>query len=536
MQKVISLSSDTPSHEVIVIGSGPAGVAAALQLRGVRVLMLDVGHDPPAKHTLDRNFYQIKRRPTPHYQDLIGPRFESLESVIGEYRSPKIKAPLQEFVTRDSDRFFRVISETFRAERSYARGGLANAWGAQLYRFTDAELASFPFAPAELAPFYRELTDRIGICGREDDLSEYYGDTEGLLPAHRLTPIGRHLLQRYEKRRDFFQQRGIRIGFPRLGMATTEFRGRKASQYENLEFFQPRPAHIYTPSQTLDELIRDKDIDYESGVFAERFRETEDGVEVSASTLQDGGHRKYRARRLVVAAGALGSARLVLRSSEEHREPLSILDNLLSYVPLVCPWFVGAAHSEDSIYTQVNLMYAREGGEPVMGTFYALVGVLSSDLIFDIPLTIGDSLAVSKFLLPAMLVLHLWYPAKPSPQNRLWLDTEENLRIDYDSSLGGEVERSIISTLRRAGYFGLNKFCRFPAPGNSFHYAGTLPMREVPRTRFETFADGRLAGTRGVYIADASTFPTLPSKNLSLTIMANAMRISVGLRHGMEVG
>jgi hypothetical protein len=39
-------------------------------------------------------------------------------------------------------------------------------------------------------------------------------------------------------------------------------------------------------------------------------------------------------------------------------------------------------------------------------------------------------------------------------------------------------------------------------------------------------ASGRLAGTRGVYVADAATLPALPSKNHSFTLMANAMRIA----------
>jgi len=43
---------------------------------------------------------------------------------------------------------------------------------------------------------------------------------------------------------------------------------------------------------------------------------------------------------------------------------------------------------------------------------------------------------------------------------------------------------------------------------------------------FATDPTGRLQRTRMVFAIDASTFPLLPAKNLSLTIMANAMRIA----------
>ena len=55
-------------------------------------------------------------------------------------------------------------------------------------------------------------------------------------------------------------------------------------------------------------------------------------------------------------------------------------------------------------------------------------------------------------------------------------------------------------------------------------------MREHPQGRYETDRNGRLAGTRAVYIGDSATFPRLPAKNLTFTIMANALRIGRALR------
>jgi choline dehydrogenase-like flavoprotein len=69
--------------------------------------------------------------------------------------------------------------------------------------------------------------------------------------------------------------------------------------------------------------------------------------------------------------------------------------------------------------------------------------------------------------------------------------------------------------------------------GSSIHYAGTLPMHRTP-TRYQTDADGRLFGTRNIYITDGACFTTLPAKNLTLTIMANAMRIASRLRSSFE--
>jgi choline dehydrogenase-like flavoprotein len=61
-------------------------------------------------------------------------------------------------------------------------------------------------------------------------------------------------------------------------------------------------------------------------------------------------------------------------------------------------------------------------------------------------------------------------------------------------------------------------------PGNSFHYSGTLPMKENPK-KFQINRDCKLFGTENVYVVDGSIFPVLHAKNNTFTIMANAMRV-----------
>jgi choline dehydrogenase-like flavoprotein len=61
--------------------------------------------------------------------------------------------------------------------------------------------------------------------------------------------------------------------------------------------------------------------------------------------------------------------------------------------------------------------------------------------------------------------------------------------------------------------------------GFSSHYAGTIPYSNEERA-FALAPDGRLYGTRSVYVADGSGFRFLPALGLSWTIMANAHRIA----------
>jgi choline dehydrogenase-like flavoprotein len=53
-------------------------------------------------------------------------------------------------------------------------------------------------------------------------------------------------------------------------------------------------------------------------------------------------------------------------------------------------------------------------------------------------------------------------------------------------------------------------------------------MRASPGP-LETDAEGRLAGTKRVFVVDTAVFPTLPAQNLTFTAMANARRVAAGL-------
>jgi choline dehydrogenase-like flavoprotein len=61
--------------------------------------------------------------------------------------------------------------------------------------------------------------------------------------------------------------------------------------------------------------------------------------------------------------------------------------------------------------------------------------------------------------------------------------------------------------------------------GASVHYAGTLPMSPAPGPDGTTTAC-RSARFENLWIVDGSTIPFLPAKNLTFTLMANAVRVA----------
>ena len=519
------------SAEIIIVGAGPSGTFAAYQLRGRGPLVLDVGYRAQ-ESALDGNFYELRKARSAGgpdlFAELIGPGFESLHNVFHASLGPRLKGPRMRFVTWGAAELSPVVAQNFDALMSFAAGGMANAWGAGLYRFTADDLAGYPISVLDLEPYYDAITAKVGISGADDDLSRFFGSARGLLPPVALGASGRAVLRRYTQRRKSLNRRGLYIGLPRLAVLTRDHDGRRAYRYDTLECFRPNDPAVYTPTYTLDELVRRGEILYERGVLVERYTESSAGISVLARSCATGERRTFHCRRLILAAGALNTAKIVLRSNDDHVTRLPLLDSNRSSIPLVDPWGIGGA-LDRSVYSAAMLraVYAGEHGPGLTHmAVYASVGTLCSDYLFDFPFSARGNIAAAKYLTPALLLVQLSYPDAPTLTNHVRLLPDDRLELRYTSKPASPLESRVLGLFRELGYLGALGLCRRLTPGNSCRYAGALPMTTTPVGPYQTDRDGLLSRTHGVYVADAANFTVLPSNSHSFTMMANAMRIA----------
>ena len=82
-----------------------------------------------------------------------------------------------------------------------------------------------------------------------------------------------------------------------------------------------------------------------------------------------------------------------------------------------------------------------------------------------------------------------------------------------------------MKTFRKAGFLSLPFLIQYPSPGNSIHYAGSVPMNQN-QLKYSVNKDCVLNKSRNVYLIDGSSLPVLPAKNLTFFLMANALRVA----------
>ncbi len=517
-------------HDYVIVGSGASGTAAALALveRGIRPLMLDAGvasrEGTPA---MQENLYDYRRR-ADTFDFFIGSDYLGLSDVLhGVTGVAKLNAPHAAYVTHRAAELGPIEAVDFDPIQSFAFGGLANAWGAGLYRFSPEDLADFPIGASELDPFFDRLTDEIGISGAEDDLGPFFGSAAGLLPPLQLSYNAGRLFAAYGRRRESFLRRGIRIGRPRIGALSAPKGDRPACDYSNTEFWQDAP-YMYTPAITLERLIGAGQVEYRSGLLVRSWREDAEGVCVLCDEIDTGAPIEVHCRTLLLAAGAINTSKIVLATHGDYVTELPMLENPAAQIPFVLPASIGRRLDTHAFgLVQLNLVYQSAAlGGTLQGSIMELTAPLRAEFFGRFPMSVRANLQLTRDLLPAMLLMQLFFPGGQQPPARLSLREDGAVRLRGQANqVNARALSGLLGALRGIGLWTLPSLIFFPETGHAIHYAGTLPMRREPG-RYECDRSGLLHGTRSIYIADSASLSSLPAKNMSLGMMANAMRIA----------
>ena len=517
-------------HEVIIVGAGAAAAAAALELsrRGSRPLVLDVGYTNTAGiPRVTDNLYDFRKR-ADSFDLLIGRDLIGLRNVLtGEDGVAKLNAPNMAFITRDAETLGPVEQAGFDAIQSFALGGLGNGWGAGLYRFIDADLAGFPYTAVDLAPFFDTLTQEIGISGVADDLRPFFGSTNHLLPPLELSYNADRIHRGYQANREYLLDKRLHIGHPRVGVLSEPQDDRPACDYSNLEFWQEQP-YFYTPAITLRKLIAANHIEYRPGVLISSWTETAEGVTVIGADLATGAAVTFTGKTLLLAAGAINTAKIALTAHADHTTQLPLLENPVLQVPLVLPTSIGRRLDTHTFgLVQLNLAWETPAfTRYLQGSFIELTAPLRAEFFGRFPLRARANLTLARTMLPAMILLQLYFPAETQPPSHLQLKGDGRLRIEgQPCHIDLRRIRDLLGMLRTLGLWTLPMLIQQPVTGHAIHYAGTLPMAAAPGP-YQCDSTGRLHGTRRVFVADSASFSSLTAKNMSLGMMAHAMRVA----------
>lgn len=512
--------------DVVIVGSGPAGVSAAFPLVdiGLRVLMVDGGQGsrlfPPAGQFLD-----IRRRDFGQFVWMIGQNFHALRQA--DAVSPKLRVPTHAAIFEGFKVANRIVADDFVAVGSLAPGGLSNAWGCGVARMTDNELAMFPVIASEMHTSYGTVARRIGVSGGySDDLSDFFGLDEW---SHAAVPIDKlqgSMLSRYPSCRDVLQRSGFRLGRARVAVLTTPQADRRACDLCGTCLWSCERRALYSATDDLQQLHRRPGFHYRPGFLVERIVSKGDSVAIEGSGSDGAG--VLHARRALLAAGTLASTRLALQAIN-HRKPLCMQSCPTAAFMLWLPQYLGRRHEAAFGLGQLSFSLDLEVDIQGFGSLFNTTGIPVAEFVRHMPLAKRYGVDLLARLLTSCVVGNFFLPGSLSDVS-LRLDENDQLVIqggyhDEVEILMRRAQRKLRKSFRKLGALLLPMSFKVGRPGSDIHYAASLPMSAEP-VLGQTDQYGELVGAAGIHIVDGASLSFLPAKSHTLTIMANADRIA----------
>ncbi len=514
--------------DVIVIGSGPAGVQASAVLRtaGKSVLMVDGGKRPPIlPESPDANFEDVRRNNHDQAQwflgkDLSGIPVSGLSGGLGGGQVSGNRAHVTAGVATE----LPIREENCQIIQSLAEGGLGAAWGGACAIPTEEELTKMGLVPNDIDHHFNAVIHDIGISGPNV--------RPGIQDALPLDLHASLALKKYEQNRAKFENRNLTVSQPLSAILTANKDTRKASQLTDMEYWTDPGRSVYRPQYTLEDLRKNQDFHYADDFVVERIVPDANGCTVHARRMS-GGEESFRGKRVILAAGAVGSARIALRSAHLYSTPLPFAAKPHVFSACLHPTTLGkTGASRRSSLCQLLVLdeEKRSGNRAGCAQLYSYRSLMLFRLLGSQPLAYPEAMKILSMLTPALVIADIRFPAFPNNGSVSLIKTadSDSLRI---TCIVPEVERHA----RRQSWKRLRKGLRMLGilpvknmelpEGSASHYGGTLPYQDSDAP-LKTDRNGRLRGLRHVFVADASVFTMLPAVPHTLTLMANARRIA----------
>lgn len=513
-------------YDLIIIGTGAGGGTLARKLApsGKKILILERG-----------DF--VKREP-----DNWNPRAVNLEA---KYNTKEV------WYDRDG--------KPLHPHTNYNVGGNTKFYGAALFRMRKEDFGelrhydgispAWPITYDELEPFYAQAEQVFHVHGtRGEDPTEPWSSSPFPHPAVSHEERIQHLAED-------FATMGVKPFHVPLGIQIKESDRQSACvRCATCDGF-PCLLNAKSDSQVcgIDRALEYPNVTLLTNTLVKKLETDAGGRRVTTVLAERGGEvESYSANIIVVAAGAINSAALLLRSANpSHPNGLANSSDQVgrNYMGHVNSVLLAVSKCPNPTVFQktlaVNDFYFGSSDFPYPMGHISFVGKLDG-----VTLSAGAPAITPGFTLDLMAKhsLDFWLTTEdlPRPENRVTLDKKGNIVLSYTPN-NLEPHRQLQAKLKHLmnnqrkcdihggechqGMFARNLFLgqQIPLAGVA-HQNGTLRFGDDPRSSVLD-RNCRTHDLDNLYVVDGSFFPSSSAVNPALTIMANALRVG---RHLLE--
>lgn len=521
---------DNFQFDVIIVGSGAGGATLARRLApsGKRVLVLERGDYLPRE------------------KDNWNSRIVNLE---GKYTTKE--------VWRDRE------GKELHPHTNYWVGGNTKFYGAALFRLRKEDFGeirhhggispAWPISYEDLEKYYSEAEWLYQVHGR-------HGEDPTDPPAsaaYPFPPVSHE--QRLQQLSEDFAEAGLQPFHTPLGILLDEANPH-ASECIRCNTCDGFPCLVHAKADAeviaLEPALGHENVTLLTNSYVDSLETSASGREVTKVLVKrNGRHEEYSGAIVVLSCGAINSAALLLRSANDpHPSGLANCSGVVGrhYMGHVNSVLMAVSKCPNPTVFQKSLSvndfyFGSDDFSYPMGHI-SFVGKLDADALS------GGAPAITPGFTLEMMAKHsldFWLTSEdlPDPENRVTLDREGNIVLDYKPNNEEGHKRltaklkALMNSQRKCdvhghachqGLFSRNLYVgqRIPLAGVA-HQNGTIRFGRDPKSS-ALDVNCKAHDIDNLYVVDASFFCSSGAVNPALTIMANALRVGDHLLERMR--
>lgn len=450
-------------YDVIIVGSGPTGANAAYPLiqAGLSVAIVDGGLDSNQK------VKNTKLKLSKTNSNAFGLLKRSSYVFNTTYNLLKIKSNIE------------VI-------QSLAIGGLSEIWHGICDYFSTEELIAIGLKPHQIQNEYAALLSRLPIITRPP--LDYHGIT--------------------------IQNNATKSLNSKINIKTL-----------------PIMTH-YNTKNIIQYFTRQNNFTYHKNQLVTMIADNKSHVTIKTKSIHSNKSYEFKAKYVIMAAGSINTTRILLRSFNLFNYKTTFLtkDSYIVVCLNIKSLFIRRKKKVKNVgqiaFTNIK---TKQKKDEYFVQFYKCGPFAIEKGLQYVPLPKNVSKKLLSFLAPFLVIADIRFSTHESNHKFSCLKKIENnqdmLEIVFkeDKKVQKSREKKVKIITRMLTQIFLIPLKTVHSDVTS-HYAGGIPFNKRS-SRIYSDKNGKLNKSQRIYIADSSTWRTLPASPPTLTMMANAVRV-----------
>jgi len=430
------------------------------------------------------------------------------------------KLPLKNF------EFKKKSTSTFKpleVLESHSFGGLLNIWGGNCLRFSKGDFDEWPITYDSLKNYYEHCEKIMKVSHFDDEISKDLQIEKSFLDFDKSNLFSNFIkifLQNKKNSNDFI------IGLARIALNS------KCYKCSNC-FFGCDDNYITNSKDYIKKLIIERKIEYKNHLNLKKFIIKNDLIELK---FENEKNIKLLTKKLFIGAGAVQTPKIVINSLNVKKD-LTLKESQPFYIPCI---YLGKNFNNDLNHhtlTQAHAIFKKN--------IKYNIGKIHYEIKYDpkiTNITLKKHFGLLYNFIPSILIKRVFvitgfinsdystYSAKIKKDD-LKIEILKN-KIN-EKKIKFEISNQLKTLGKNFKFLAIKTFLKLGNFGRGFHLGSSIPMlkddkiEHMQKNSLYTKKNGEIIDYKNVMIIDSTNFTNIPAGSISLTIMANALRIAI---------